>query len=230
MITDGRSIRAAYLKKLKAGWQNYSSWMKNSPPSVLIERSREIAAVRACYDTLTKQRASKEEMIYLLRFCDPLMAVTHVYLTMQEDVLADVVFETVSVMQDVPDTDRQFALDEEWFCQDDPELRRAFSEKVERCWKQFCENQMDYTPLELVNRARKLEAARVSYIVLKGKTLPLECIQYLIRFKDPLRVVYEEWLADSRNTPYDCILETIYDTMEGSEPAERRYELEEGVL
>lgn len=230
MQIDKRKVRAAYLNKLKDSWQKYNSWLENASSPVLIERCREIAAVRACYDALSKRPASKEEMLYLLRFRDPLMAVKHVYLTMQEDVLAEDVFEVVSVMQDVPDTDSHFALDEEWAERDDPELRKAFREKVERCWNWFCDDIQDCTPLELLNRARKLEAARTSYILLKKPALPLECIQYLIRFKDPLRVTYEEWLADSRNAPYDCILEEIYDAMEGSEPAEQRYELEDGVL
>lgn len=230
MINDGRKIKAIYRKKLKSSWERFNSWMENASPSILIERSREIAAVRACYETLTKRPASKEEMLYLLHFRDPLMAVKHVYLAMQEDVLADEVFEAVTIMQDAPDTDSRFGLDEEWIEQDDPGLRKAFREKVERCWKRFCKDIRDCTPLELLNRARKLEAVRTSYILLKKPALPLECIQYLIRFKDPLRVTYEEWLADSRNAPYDCILEVIYDTMEGSEPAEERYELEEGVL
>lgn len=125
-----------------------------------------------------------------------------------------------------PDTDIQFPLDEEWVRQDDQEQRRAFVRKVDRCWKTLQESISDYTPKELLDCAQKLEAARASYIVLKSQNLPLECIRYLTRFKDPLRVTYEEWLADSRNDPSECILETLYDTMEGSEPAERRYELE----
>ena len=197
MQIDKRKVRSAYLNKLKDSWQKYNSWLENASSPVLIERCREIAAVRACYDALSKRPASKEEMLYLLRFRDPLMAVKHVYLTMQEDVLAEDVFEVVAVMQDVPDTDSHFALDEEWAERDDPELRKAFREKVERCWNWFCDDIQDCTPLELLNRARKLEAARTSYILLKKPALPLECIQYLIRFKDPLRVTYEEWLEST---------------------------------
>lgn len=221
-------VKAAYFSKLETSRDSFHKEIERKPLWQIIGSAREIAAVQICYDKLL--HADEDEMLYLLRFRDPLMAVKQVFLAMQKDVLAEDVFEVIATMQDVPDTDSRFGLDEEWIEQDDPELRKAFREKVERCWKLFRKEIQDSTPLELLYFARKLEAVRASYFLLMKPALPLECIQYLVRFKDPLRVTSEEWLADSRNEPYDCILEVIYDTMEGSEPAEERYELEEGVL
>ena len=130
---DFEKVKAAYLSKLKISRDAFLSGIAGMTSQELISNAHNIAGVQLCYKKLLK--ANEEEMLYLLRFRDPLMAVASGYTAMEDDVAAEDIFETISAMQDDPDTFRRFPQDPEWAERDDPDLRREFAEKMESCWK-----------------------------------------------------------------------------------------------
>lgn len=108
---DFAKVKTAYLSKLKTSRDAFLSGAAGMTHQELISNAHNIAGVQLCYKKLLK--ANEEEMLYLLRFRDPLMAVASGYTAMENDVAADDIFETISAMQDNPDTFRQFPQDPE---------------------------------------------------------------------------------------------------------------------
>ena len=103
---DFEKVKAAYLSKLKISRDAFLSGIAGMTPQELISNAHNIAGVQLCYKKLLK--ANEEEMLYLLQFRDPLMAVASGYTVMENDVAADDIFEIITTMQDDPDTFRQF--------------------------------------------------------------------------------------------------------------------------
>lgn len=187
MKDDFEKVKAAYLSKLKTSRDTFLSGIAGMTPQELISNAHNIAGVQLCYKKLLK--ANEEEMLYLLRFRDPLMAVASGYTAMENDVAAEDIFETISAMQDDPDTFRRFPQDPEWAERDDPGLRREFAEKMESCWKSYTDKMSRLSFPELLVRGAELKSAAEFYSMTKNYSLPLGHVRQLNEYHDPLAVL-----------------------------------------
>ena len=185
--SDFAKVKTAYLSKLKTSRDAFRSGIAGMTPQKLISNAHNIAGVQLCYKKLLK--ANEDEMLYLLRFRDPLMAVASGYTAMENDVAADDIFETISAMQDNPDTFRQFPQDPEWAERDDPGLRREFAEKMENCWKTYTDKMSRLSFPELLVRGAELKSAAEFYSMTKNYSLPLDHVRQFNEYHDPLAVL-----------------------------------------
>lgn len=223
---DFEKNKTAFLDKLKSSLDAFMSGVTVLKPKELIDRAQDIAGVQLCYEKLLK--VDEEEMLYLIQFRDPLIAVASGYTVMQKEMAADDIFEVVSTMQDEPDTLKRFPADLDWVEEDD--LQKAhdrLTERVEACWQKYM-GELDGLPLaELVQRFGEINAARQSHEMFMRIQMDSKTVQALLRFADPLAVLRDVWIDYKDPELTDDFVGLLSDVVFDSMEYEKEYTLAE---
>lgn len=184
--------RDVYNTKLEASRNKFMDEIESMPRHEIISQASRIAAVQACYDELMD--ADEDEMLYLLQFQDPLMAVVSGYGAMIETVTGDDILEIVYEMQDDPNTLMKFPLDADWAEPGYTGPQRMLREKVEKCWQTYLSKLNGLSIIELVPRLGEINATRLCYEMLMKVVSDDESTQVLLRLPDPLKEVRDQWM------------------------------------
>lgn len=78
------------------------------------------------------------------------------------------------------------------------EVRTALYHKLDNAWKDFKNRVTGYSPGLIFELAEEIAAAKLVCTELYTGNYPQDQLEYLLRFEDPLEVVREQWLKESK--------------------------------
>ncbi|WP_204792142.1 DUF3848 domain-containing protein [Oscillibacter sp. CU971] len=83
------------------------------------------------------------------------------------------------------------------------EVREALGQKLKDRWSEYSAEMLRRPPAEIFERANEIAAARFCCDQLTESSIsyPVEYLEYLLRFEDPLSVVRDQWASDQN---VDC--------------------------
>ncbi len=83
------------------------------------------------------------------------------------------------------------------------EVREALGRKLKDRWSEYSAEMLRRSPAEIFERADEIAAARFCCDQLMESSIsyPVEYLEYLLRFEDPLSVVRDQW-ASAQNVDY----------------------------
>lgn len=107
------------------------------------------------------------------------------------------------------------------------EVREALGQKLRERWSEYSAKMLRRSPAEIFDRADKIAAARFCFDQLaEGLTYyPVEYLEYLLRFEDPLSVIQDQW-ASAQNVDYSDEFEHALWTIQNERAAEQDYPLD----
>lgn len=184
--------RNVYINKLKASRNKFVNEMESLSRHEIISQAARIATVQACYDELMD--ADEDEMLYLLQFQDPLMAVVSGYSTKVRSATGDDILEIVYKMQEDPNTLMKFPVDEDWAEPGYTGPQRMLKDKVEQSWQTYLAKLDGLSIAELVPRLGEINATRFCYDMLMRIVSDDESTQVFLRLPDPLEEVRDQWM------------------------------------
>lgn len=78
------------------------------------------------------------------------------------------------------------------------EVREALGQKLKDRWSEYSAEMLRRPPAEIFERANEIAAARFccDQLTEHAASYPEECLEYLLRFEDPLTVVRDQWLLE----------------------------------
>lgn len=107
------------------------------------------------------------------------------------------------------------------------EVRTALLQKLKERWSQYSVEMLQRPSTEIFERADEIAVARFCYEQLTESSIsyPVEYLEYLLRFKDPLSVVRDQWVSE-QNVDYSDEFEHALWTIQNSQDAEQDYPLD----
>ncbi|MCI9609507.1 MAG: DUF3848 domain-containing protein [Oscillibacter sp.] len=78
------------------------------------------------------------------------------------------------------------------------EIREALRRKIEQNWSDYKATVLRGSSSEVFDHAEEIAAARFccDQLTEHAASYPEECLEYLLRFEDPLTVVRDQWLLE----------------------------------
>lgn len=107
------------------------------------------------------------------------------------------------------------------------EVREALRQKLQERWSEYYAGMLQRSPSEIFERADEIATARFCYEQLTESSIsyPVEYLEYLLRFEDPLSVVQDQW-ASEQNVDYSDEFEHALWTIQNERAAEQDYPLD----
>ena len=109
------------------------------------------------------------------------------------------------------------------------DLRQQLREKVDANYNAFLREWLGLEPTELIERAEEIAAARLVRRELKNGGYNADYLEYLLRFRNPLEVVRDQWLQ-GRGIALEEDMEHILWKLADTKDAEQDCELDEAFL
>ena len=106
-------------------------------------------------------------------------------------------------------------------------VREALRQKLRDRWSEYSAEVLERPAAEVFERADEIAAARFCYDQLTEKltSYPVEYLEYLLRFEDPLSVVQAQWIS-AQNVDYSDEFEHALWTIQNTQNAEQDYPLD----
>ena len=106
-------------------------------------------------------------------------------------------------------------------------VREALRQKLRDRWSQYSAEMLQRPSSEIFERADEIAAARFCYDQLTENltSYPVEYLEYLLRFEDPLSVVRDQWVSE-QNVDYSDEFEHALWTIQNERAAEQDYPLD----
>ena len=107
------------------------------------------------------------------------------------------------------------------------EVREALRQKLRDRWSEYSAEMLLRPPSEIFERADEIAAARFCYEQLTESSIsyPVEYLEYLLRFEDPLSVVQAQWIS-AQNVDYSDEFENALWMIQNDSTAEQDYPLD----
>lgn len=107
------------------------------------------------------------------------------------------------------------------------DIRQALRQKLKDRWSEYSARMLLRPPSEIFERADEIAAARFCYDQLTENltSYPVEYLEYLLRFEDPLSVVRDQWVSE-QNVDYSDEFEHALWTIQNERAAEQDYPLD----
>ena len=107
------------------------------------------------------------------------------------------------------------------------EVREALRQKLRDRWSEYSAEMLLRPPSEIFERADEIAAARFCYEQLTESSIsyPVEYLEYLLRFEDPLSVVQAQWIS-AQNVDYRDEFENALWMIQNDSTAEQDYPLD----
>ena len=107
------------------------------------------------------------------------------------------------------------------------EVRTALRQKLKDRWSQYSAEMLLRPLSEIFERADEIAAARFCYQQLTESSIsyPVEYLEYLLRFEDPLSVVQAQWIS-AQNVDYSDEFEHALWMIPNDSTAEQHYPLD----
>ena len=107
------------------------------------------------------------------------------------------------------------------------EVRTALRQKLKDRWSQYSAEMLLRPLSEIFERADEIAAARFCYEQLteSSTSYPVEYLEYLLRFEDPLSVVQAQWIS-AQNVDYSDEFEHALWMIQNDSTAEQDYPLD----
>lgn len=109
---------------------------------------------------------------------------------------------------------------------DDPKTLQALNERLDENYNAFMQGWLKLDTPNLIEKAQEIAATQTVYTALRSGHVHLENVEYLLRFRNPLEVVRDQWLEEEFSVP-DRELEHAIWAIEDSGDAVQNYELDE---
>lgn len=108
------------------------------------------------------------------------------------------------------------------------EIKEEFFEKLEANYISFMREWMELEPLQLIEKAEEIAATKLVYNELKNGRYTTDCLEYLLRFKNPLEVVRDKWIEEngSKMLHDDNMVHVLW-SIADKQDAEQDYKLDE---
>ncbi|MCL6559053.1 MAG: DUF3848 domain-containing protein [Firmicutes bacterium] len=108
------------------------------------------------------------------------------------------------------------------------EIERELSEKLEANYISFLREWTRLEPFQLIEKAEEIAATKLVYKELKNGGYSVDCLKYLLHFKNPLEVVQDIWLEENGSgMVHDDELSHALWSIADTQDAEQDYELDE---
>ncbi len=106
-------------------------------------------------------------------------------------------------------------------------VREALRQKLRDRWSEYSAEMLQRPSSEIFERADEIAAARFCYDQLTENltSYPVEYLEYLLRFEDPLSVVRDQWVSE-QNVDYSDEFEHALWTIQNERAAEQDYPLD----
>lgn len=78
----------------------------------------------------------------------------------------------------------------------DQEIKKALLEKIRQNMDSYTHELLRLNPEELIGKAQEIAAVQFCCNELSAGKYPIEDIEYLLRFENPLEVVADQWTAE----------------------------------
>lgn len=106
-------------------------------------------------------------------------------------------------------------------------VREALRQKLRDRWSEYSAEMLQRPSSEIFERADEIAAARFCYNQLTENltSYPVEYLEYLLRFEDPLSVVRDRWVSE-QNVDYSDEFEHALWTIQNERAAEQDYPLD----
>lgn len=107
------------------------------------------------------------------------------------------------------------------------EVREALGQKLKDRWSEYSAEMLRRPPAEIFERANEIAAARFCCDQLTESSIsyPVEYLEYLLRFEDPLSVVQAQWIS-AQNVDYSDEFEHALWMIQNDSTAEQDYPLD----
>lgn len=107
------------------------------------------------------------------------------------------------------------------------DIRQALRQKLRDRWSEYSAEMLQRPSSEIFERADEIAAARFCYDQLTENlaSYPVEYLEYLLRFEDPLSVVRDQWVSE-QNVDYSDEFEHALWTIQNERAAEQDYPLD----
>lgn len=91
-------------------------------------------------------------------------------------------------------------------------VREALRQKLRDRWSEYSAEALERPAAEVFERADEIAAARFCYDQLTEKltSYPVEYLEYLLRFEDPVTVVQDQWASEQNADIGDKFKHTLY--------------------
>ena len=91
-------------------------------------------------------------------------------------------------------------------------VREALRQKLRDRWSEYSAEVLERPAAEVFERADEIAAARFCYDQLTEKltSYPVEYLEYLLRFEDPVTVVQDQWASEQNADIGDKLIHTLY--------------------
>jgi hypothetical protein len=109
------------------------------------------------------------------------------------------------------------------------ELLEKLREKLDRNNKAFQEDWLSSSKSTLIEKASEIFATNTAYNELYGGDYPLDYLEYLLRFENPLEVVRDKWVEEIELPLDEEMCHVLWDISD-KEYAEEIYELDEEYI
>ncbi|MFT8889400.1 MAG: DUF3848 domain-containing protein [Ethanoligenens sp.] len=109
---------------------------------------------------------------------------------------------------------------------DDQKTLQAFQERLDGNYNAFMQGWLKLDTPDLVEKAQEIAATQTVYTALRGGHVHLENIEYLLRFRNPLEVVRDQWMEEEFSVPDRELEHAIWAIVDRGD-AVQNYELDE---
>lgn len=108
---------------------------------------------------------------------------------------------------------------------DKHEIVQKLKAKFEDNYRSYLRNLQGMNSHELIEKAEEIAATKLVYRELKDGGYNVDYLEYLLRFRNPLEVVRDQWLKE-RGDIFDEDMERVLWTIADKGDAEQDYELD----
>jgi hypothetical protein len=105
------------------------------------------------------------------------------------------------------------------------QIMEALREKLDRNWNAYLSELDRLSKSVLIGKSDEIAAARFVYNELYGGRYPEDYMEYLLRFQNPLEVVWDQWISEQTVDFSDEMNHALWSLMDKGD-AERDYELD----
>jgi hypothetical protein len=106
------------------------------------------------------------------------------------------------------------------------DMAEKLNQKLERNYKDFVNGWLEMEPSAIIANAQEIAAAKQAYDGLKANAPNIECLEYLLRFENPLEAVTDRWFCEQYLPDMSKELEHALWSLMDDQEAEAIYELD----
>lgn len=106
------------------------------------------------------------------------------------------------------------------------EIRKKLQDRLEANYQAYIRQLQSRPAPDLIEQATEIAAAKLVYDELRDCDFPVENLEYLLRFENPLEVVHDQWLEEQNNVRDEEMSHVLW-SISDKRDAEQLYALEE---